>query len=362
MSSGMPFCAVSQEFLEQADANRDYQVIHHDNVFRYGLSHQPVMESVYYDLGVLLASLLDQYKDCSIPDVLTGTTISTECGSCYLIEHTQPLTIPCYAKEDIQKILFRDLTLIRGIGKKRAAFLRQRGCQDVRDLVWSRHYAHRAHDSIDIIESGGKRLYQEVARWHGHSHPLTLLTSGLYPPESFMFLDIETLGMFCRPLFLIGTGIIRGNSIHISQFLAQDIWQEAAVLEAFQKTMQDTTVFVSFNGKSFDIPYIKSRLAYYDKEQELPNLHYDLLHCARHYMKKNLCDCRLNTLEEHILGIRREMDVPGAMVPEWYETYRIHKNPGPLIPIIHHNRQDIISLAELFVYFQKLAYGDHSVS
>ncbi len=36
------------------------------------------------------------------------------------------------------------------------------------------------------------------------------------------------------------------------------------------------------------------------------------------------------------------------MVPEFYEAYLRTGNPGPLVPIVEHNRQDVVSLARLF--------------
>jgi uncharacterized protein YprB with RNaseH-like and TPR domain len=36
------------------------------------------------------------------------------------------------------------------------------------------------------------------------------------------------------------------------------------------------------------------------------------------------------------------------MVPEFYETYLHTNNCGPLVPIIEHNKQDVVSLAMLF--------------
>jgi uncharacterized protein YprB with RNaseH-like and TPR domain len=36
------------------------------------------------------------------------------------------------------------------------------------------------------------------------------------------------------------------------------------------------------------------------------------------------------------------------MVPEFYDYYLRTGNPGPLVPIVEHNRKDIITLAKLF--------------
>ena len=39
------------------------------------------------------------------------------------------------------------------------------------------------------------------------------------------------------------------------------------------------------------------------------------------------------------------------MVPEFYETYLHTGNPGPLVPIVEHNRKDVTSLAKLLFLF-----------
>ena len=54
------------------------------------------------------------------------------------------------------------------------------------------------------------------------------------------------------------------------------------------------------------------------------------------------------TLEKYLLDIERIDDVPNTLVPDFYETYLKTENPGPLIPIIDHNKQDLISLASIF--------------
>ncbi|MBN1165979.1 MAG: ribonuclease H-like domain-containing protein [Methanospirillaceae archaeon] len=362
MSSGISFCAVSRQFRNETDANRDYQVIQHDNSFRFGLHPNAVMESVYQDCIGHLLRLLTKYEGLSVPDAISGEEKKTSLGSCYLVHTTQPIDPPNHCTEEIKAIISRDLTLVTGIGKKRAEFFKRRGCRTIPDLRYIRKYADSAEKKIQIIEDGGVRLMDEIIRWHGYSHPATLLTSCEYPPDSFLFLDIETLGIFSRPLFLIGTGVMKDGCLKVSQYLARDINEEASVLAAFLDNISENTVFVTFNGRAFDIPFIQSRLGYYDIPFVLSATHYDLLFFARHYYKKKLHNCRLVTLEEEILKFWREEDIPGAMVPQWYETYLIEENPGPLIPIVYHNQQDIISLAKLFFYFRELAYGDQFFS
>ena len=58
-----------------------------------------------------------------------------------------------------------------------------------------------------------------------------------------------------------------------------------------------------------------------------------------------------------ILGVERTEDIPGQMVPEFYETYLRTGNCGPLVPIVEHNRQDVLSLALLFIHLLGEYYG-----
>ena len=49
--------------------------------------------------------------------------------------------------------------------------------------------------------------------------------------------------------------------------------------------------------------------------------HYDLLHFVRRFWKHSVYDCRLSTIENQFLGIKRDVDIPGMLVPEWYSIY-----------------------------------------
>ena len=105
--------------------------------------------------------------------------------------------------------------------------------------------------------------------------------------------------------------------------------------------------YISFNGKSFDIPYISERAAYYGMPVNLNQPHFDLLHFSRRRWAGSLPNVRLSTLERQILGISRAVDIPGSLVPEFYEAFLRTGNCGPLVPIVDHNRQDLISLGFL---------------
>ena len=73
--------------------------------------------------------------------------------------------------------------------------------------------------------------------------------------------------------------------------------------------------------------------------------HLDFLFGARRLWKLRLESCRLMDLESRILGVEREGDLPGEMIPYCYFEFLRTKQAFRLVPIFHHNAIDILSLA-----------------
>src|ERR1022692_3685687 len=73
--------------------------------------------------------------------------------------------------------------------------------------------------------------------------------------------------------------------------------------------------------------------------------HLDLLFGARRLWKLRLDSCRLVELENQILGVERDGDLPGEMIPYCYFGYLRTLRAFDLVPIFHHNALDILSLA-----------------
>jgi tetratricopeptide (TPR) repeat protein len=73
--------------------------------------------------------------------------------------------------------------------------------------------------------------------------------------------------------------------------------------------------------------------------------HLDLLFGARRLWKLRLDSCRLVDLEHQVLGVERQGDLPGEMIPYYYFEYLRMKQAFRLVPIFHHNAMDILSLA-----------------
>ncbi|HOJ97381.1 MAG TPA: ribonuclease H-like domain-containing protein [Methanospirillum sp.] len=345
--AGADLAGIGRRWQEKIAASPEYTIVPHDNVFRLGLNRFPVRESVFIEKQRLLSRLCTNYSDVYLEDCFPGEERTNQEGEYYVIDSR--FSAPCirYGRKDIHALFNHDLTLVRGVGPSVSARLKSKGCKTLHDMARMRKYRPSALRVLEVLEQEPVDICRLSTVRKGSSHPLTLLTSCLFSPESFRFVDIETLGIFGRPVILIGLGFFREGELQVKQYLLRNISEEAPALYAFMEEIPEDAVFVSFNGRSFDIPYIADRLAYYG----LPSLpaapHYDLLHPSRRLWKHAVPDCRLGTLETRILGITRDEDLPGALVPEWYCTYMETKNPGPLIPIVDHNRQDVVTLAFL---------------
>jgi len=171
------------------------------------------------------------------------------------------------------------------------------------------------------------------------------------PPgrQRYVFLDLETTGFAATPLFLAGTMFERDGKLYCSQLLARDYSEEQAVVDMLGGLIGDHDLCITFNGKSFDMPYLRERAKYHKLElPEIPE-HLDLLHHARRAWRHSLPDCRLATLEWYILGRRRSGDVPGWEVPCIYHEF-VHTNDSRrLMGVIRHNLLDVVSMAELLI-------------
>jgi uncharacterized protein YprB with RNaseH-like and TPR domain len=332
---------------------REYEVVREGNVFRSQLFRSSLFTSEYEQAQRLKSDLIRKYPGNRLESVFEGEEIRTDAGSVYCIHSLEEVTEPSISR-DQEETLLSDLTLIRGIGPVSARRLRQRGYRTIRDLLGHPKFQSSAAQFLSCCEIRDTiSLMNWIGRRHHRSHPLILTLADSIDSEGFSFLDIETLGIFSRPIILLGLAYLRGDRIHICQYLLRDIEEEPAALEAVFARLSESAALVTFNGKSFDIPYLQERAAYYGMPFPVNIPHFDLLHFSRRRWKGDFSNCRLQTLERSLFGMQRKMDVPSALVPEFYEAYLTTGSPGPLVPIVEHNRQDVLSLVYLFQHLRK---------
>lgn len=165
------------------------------------------------------------------------------------------------------------------------------------------------------------------------------------------FFDTETTGLAGGTgtwAFLVGIGHYEGAHFVTRQYFLRDYPEEQAMLEAIHEEFSRFDLLVSFNGKSFDWPLLETRFRLARMRPPLQGApHLDLLHPSRRIWSARLPNCKLSSLETHLMGIEREGDVAGADIPPLYFDFLRTGVSGPLQPVIEHNRLDILSLAAL---------------
>jgi hypothetical protein len=111
--------------------------------------------------------------------------------------------------------------------------------------------------------------------------------------------------------------------------------------------LEDATVLITFNGKSFDWPLLRARFVMnrLPPPRELP--HVDLLHCARRVFRHHLEELTLASLERRVLDVRRHNDLSGAHIPAaWFDFLRTGR-VATLGRVLAHNERDVRSMVDL---------------
>ncbi|MBS3813279.1 ribonuclease H-like domain-containing protein [Candidatus Bipolaricaulota bacterium] len=305
-----------------------------------------------FDRGVdranqLKERLLKKYEGCDIASETGLETLKTEYGE--LLYGEKAVEKKLQKPETSEKDILSDLKLIYGIGEVRERKLKERGYETVDDLLQHPRWGDRVSSLRERIGNQNPgRIYRVLSQWKRLSDPSFLTLSGMFRPRDFAFVDIETMGLSNQPIFLLGLAHPDGDLVRVHQFLARDPRQEVAALTAFTKHMDGRGLVLTYNGHRFDVPYIERRLEYYGINWEFTQPHLDLYRFAKDSLCRRTVNCKLGTVETSILGIERDLDVPSSQVPDFYRTFIEEENPGPLLPILSHHRQDMLSLVDLY--------------
>ncbi len=186
--------------------------------------------------------------------------------------------------------------------------------------------------------------------------------AGISPGE-IGFIDTETTGLAGGAgtvAFLVGCGwwepVADGWRFRLEQYLIEDFCHERDMMERLAERLASFKVLVSFNGKCFDVPLLRSRAIMNRISPSVLNkFQVDLLHPARRLWKDVLPNVQLSTVEREVLGVYREGDIDSGLIPELFLNFARTGVCEEMTAILDHNVQDIASMAPLLVHLA-LAY------
>ena len=295
----------------------------------------------------LKEKLLIEYDNKSLSDIMDCKISKTSFGDALKITKTEKIDFNI-EDNNFRNQINSNLKLLPKIGLKTEENLKRKGFTTIESLEGHDKYCDMASKFMNRIDDMSFKETFDLLdnnRYSKKCRDNLIKCISMTDVENFKFMDIETKGLSNVPIILIGIAEIKDNKIIASQYFLRDYFEEPNILEAYLSHLDESSIHVTFNGKTFDVPFIKNRCRYNGINADLDLAHLDLMYFAKGLWKDELPNCQLQTIEREIFGIEREEDVPGQYIPGYYDTYLSKSNIGPVVPIIEHNCQDIISLA-----------------
>ncbi|HKU42661.1 MAG TPA: ribonuclease H-like domain-containing protein, partial [Polyangiales bacterium] len=162
-----------------------------------------------------------------------------------------------------------------------------------------------------------------------------------------LFLDTETTGLSGGTgtvAFLVGLAQFDEGTLKLTQLLVPNLGGELPMLVELAARLEAASCILTYNGKSFDWPLLRTR--YVLHRLPVPPLppHVDLLHATRRIWKPRLGSLRLTDIERQILHFFRDDDVDGAEIPSRYFAFLRDGASERLVPVLEHNQNDLIAL------------------
>lgn len=169
-------------------------------------------------------------------------------------------------------------------------------------------------------------------------------------PDRTLVLDLETCGLAGAALFLIGLLRSIAGRPTIELLFARNYAEEPAVLNSLWQLLPGYDVLVTFNGKAFDWPMVcersvRHRFPAMRSGQALQ--HVDVLKHARRRWRRQLPDCRLQTLERNVCRRQRTDDIPGHLIPAAYAEFVRTGFERDMDVVLYHNALDLVTSFDL---------------
>lgn len=166
-----------------------------------------------------------------------------------------------------------------------------------------------------------------------------------------VFLDIETTGLSPRnaSIYLIGLGFVdRDNStIKVTQYFAETSSDEESMLQSFLEDYEPDDRIITFNGKMFDLPFLRDRIKKYNIKDKIDyENQFDLLQAYRPYRKLFSLGGMRQVMLQELLNLPREDVYNGGELIEVYQ-HLLQNHMEGLDGLLLHNREDVEGMPSL---------------
>lgn len=170
--------------------------------------------------------------------------------------------------------------------------------------------------------------------------------------------DIETLGLSPSkcPIILAGLmSVYPDGFCEITQYFAESPKEEKIMLEALQTELDKFDYLITYNGKHFDLPFIKKRAEVCAVEDfYVKPYNFDLYLCVNGHsdLKKFLPNLKQKSVEEYMgVGVSREDEISGKESIDLYykylSTFEKKQKADLKQRILLHNHDDLLQLYKI---------------
>lgn len=172
-------------------------------------------------------------------------------------------------------------------------------------------------------------------------------------------LDIETTGLSpqSNQFILGGLLIYKDSGVTVKQYFAENLDEEKQILIAFLNDLKTLDIIITYNGKHFDIKFLKARMDKLGilKNYQFPyNLDLYLLLNGHSTLRKFLPNLKQKTVENFMgLWSTRTDEISGAESVEMYKQFLTTQNSELRHLIMLHNSDDVLQLSQLLPVLEK---------
>ena len=177
--------------------------------------------------------------------------------------------------------------------------------------------------------------------------------------------DIETTGLSAQrgnKIILTACLIPNSTGVTITQFLAENPYEEDRVIMATMDFLKDESIdyLITYNGASFDIPFMKQRLATKNLPYVLNMYEFDLYNFIRSNtgLKSQIGSLSQKNVEQHFgISSNRKVVISGRESVKLFAEYAINQDSVIEKIILTHNREDVLQLCHLFNIIGRNNFG-----